>query len=245
MPTARTELLRLLHECGAGKSIGPSEVARALDPQNWRARLDDVCHAAQRMVARRDIVVTEEGPDGDDASNGDDSPSVRYRLADKVLAIDAYRGIDFRKRPELYRVGRGEQGVLTAEPYKSELLPLWRFRTPDVARESSEALVTAFERYRDARDYVGMDMARKYLQMGYTRSRRYANHPSGKKYGDDGEVLPRADEPVKAQCAGIFYDAWQKVARDSVYKAWRCVQGAGGAAKKRRAPSTKDEDASG
>jgi hypothetical protein len=62
MPTARTELLRLLHECGAGKGIGPSEVARALDPQNWRARLDEVCHAAQRMVARLDGVDTEEEP---------------------------------------------------------------------------------------------------------------------------------------------------------------------------------------
>ena len=29
-----------------------------------------------------------------------------------------------------------------------------------------------------------MDMARKFLQMGYTRSRRYANHASGKKYSN-------------------------------------------------------------
>ena len=30
---------------------------------------------------------------------------------------------DFRKHPELYRVGVGEQGVLLAQPYKSEILP--------------------------------------------------------------------------------------------------------------------------
>lgn len=37
-------------------------------------------------------------------------------------------GIDYRKHPELYKVAKGEQGVLTVEPYKSEILPHWRFR---------------------------------------------------------------------------------------------------------------------
>ena len=41
---------------------------------------------------------------------------------------------DFRAHPELYRVGKGEQGVLLVEPYKGEILPHWRFRTPEVAR---------------------------------------------------------------------------------------------------------------
>jgi hypothetical protein len=30
-----------------------------------------------------------------------------------------FKRIDFRKQPELYRVGKGEQGVLLVEPYKS------------------------------------------------------------------------------------------------------------------------------
>ena len=29
--------------------------------------------------------------------------------------------IDYRLHPELYRVGKGEQGVLICEPYKSEI----------------------------------------------------------------------------------------------------------------------------
>jgi len=37
--------------------------------------------------------------------------------------IEDYTGIDFKKHPELYRIGIGEQGVLMAEPYKSEILP--------------------------------------------------------------------------------------------------------------------------
>ena len=39
-----------------------------------------------------------------------------------------------------------------------------------------------FLSYRAEDDFVGMDMARKFLQMGYTRARRYANHKSGRKY---------------------------------------------------------------
>ena len=43
--------------------------------------------------------------------------------------------LNFREHPALYRVGRGEQGVLLVEPYKSEILPHWRFATPELARE--------------------------------------------------------------------------------------------------------------
>jgi hypothetical protein len=96
-------------------------------------------------------------------------------------SIDFSR-IDFRKHPERYQIGRGEQGVLLVQPYKSELLPHWRFRTPIEARKSADALYRLFKEYGRAGDFVGMDIARKYLQMGFTRSRRYANHKSGRKY---------------------------------------------------------------
>ncbi|MCC5624981.1 DUF4385 family protein, partial [Nostoc sp. CHAB 5715] len=33
-----------------------------------------------------------------------------------------FKNINFRHHPELYRVGKGEQGVLLVEPYKSEIL---------------------------------------------------------------------------------------------------------------------------
>ena len=45
--------------------------------------------------------------------------------------------IDYRKNPHLYHIGRGQQGVLTCEPYKSELHPLWRFKTPEEAQLSA------------------------------------------------------------------------------------------------------------
>lgn len=129
--------------------------------------------------------------------------------------------INFRQNPELYRVGRGEQGVLLVEPYKSELLPLWRFRTPDIARHSASAIYAQFVRYRDDGDFVGMDMARKFLQMGYTRARRYANHRSGRKY-EPGTRQVRPQEPdwetsEKAESARIFYEHYLKAKGDPQY----------------------------
>jgi hypothetical protein len=133
-----------------------------------------------------------------------------------------YATINFREHPELYRVGRGEQGVLLVEPYKSELLPHWRFRTPELAQESAKTLYARFLAYRDVGDFVGMDMARKFLQMGYTRARRYANHRSGRKYDPaTGEVLPQeADWQTneKAESAQIFYTYYVKAKEDPVYK---------------------------
>jgi len=84
--------------------------------------------------------------------------------------------VDYRAHPDSYRVGRGEQGVLICRPYKDELVGLWRFRTADEAEESSKAITAKFHRYVDAGEFVGADMARKFLQMGFTRARRYANY---------------------------------------------------------------------
>jgi hypothetical protein len=97
---------------------------------------------------------------------------VPKKKSDKTGYADQYRGIDFRREPERYRIGRGEQGVLIAEPYKSELLPHWRFATPEKAQASAEKIFQMFLDYKEQEDFVGMDMARKFLQMGFTRSRR-------------------------------------------------------------------------
>jgi hypothetical protein len=126
--------------------------------------------------------------------------------------------INFRTHPEFYRVGKGEQGVLLVEPYKSEILPHWRFKTPQIARRSASKIYRMFLDYKAKDDFVGMDMARKFLQMGYTRSRRYANHKSGRKYAAGSKKeLPREEDPVKAESARIFYEKWQKAKVDKKY----------------------------
>jgi hypothetical protein len=129
-----------------------------------------------------------------------------------------FENIDFRKHPELYRIGRGEQGVLLVEPYKSEILPYWKFKTPEIARKSADKIYGMFLEYKARQDFVGMDMARKFLQMGYTRSRRYANHRSGQKYKQSTrEVLAREEDPVKAVSAKLFYEKWKKAREDREY----------------------------
>jgi hypothetical protein len=129
-----------------------------------------------------------------------------------------FKRIDFREHPELYRVGKGEQGVLLVEPYKSEILPHWRFKTPEIAKRSSNKIYKMFLDYKAKDDFVGMDMARKFLQMGYTRSRRYANHKSGRKYREGSkEVLTREEDTVKAESARIFYEKWKKAREDKKY----------------------------
>ncbi|TSJ41051.1 DUF4385 domain-containing protein [Mucilaginibacter corticis] len=140
--------------------------------------------------------------------------------------------IDYRRQPELYRVGKGEQGVLVCEPYKSEIGPHWRFRTPQIAKESSEQIFQLFESYLKAGDFVGADMARKYLQMGYTRSRRYANYKGGKKYDetDNYRQLERGTgEAGKAASAGIFYERWKAAEANEQYarlkKQWKDERG--------------------
>jgi Domain of unknown function (DUF4385) len=143
---------------------------------------------------------------------------------DKTGYADQYRDIDFRRHPERYRIGRGEQGVLIAEPYKSELLPHWRFATPEQAQASAEKIHQIFLDHREQEDFVGMDMARKFLQMGFTRSRRYANHASGKKYDGDGQVRPQdehSEDSPKAESARIFHRFYRKAAEDSTYQRLR------------------------
>lgn len=141
-----------------------------------------------------------------------------------------YTTLDLRRQPELYRVGVGEQGVLLVEPYKAEILPHWKFATPEKARESTQAIRALFDRYLDDDDFVGADLARKFLQMGFTRARRYANHRGGRKYAPSGEELPRSvEDEVKAESAKIFFEAWKEAEAVPRYaalkKAWKHERG--------------------
>lgn len=143
-----------------------------------------------------------------------------------------FANLNFRDRPDLYRIGKGEQGVLLVEPYKSEILPYWRFKTPEIASKSSDKIYQIFLEYLEQNDFVGADMARKFLQMGYKRSRRYANHKSGKKYRTNPQkaesktaekearqdILPWDIDPIKAQSAEIFKAKWQQAKTNYKYQ---------------------------
>ena len=130
--------------------------------------------------------------------------------------------IDYRNHPELYLVGKGEQGVLICEPYKSEIGRFWRFKTEEIARESSETIYRQFLSYTAQGEFVGADMARKFLQMGYTRARRYANYKGGKKYDKDNDYQQLAigtGESEKAKAASVFYEKWKLAEANAAYRA--------------------------
>lgn len=78
---------------------------------------------------------------------------------------------------------------------------------------------------------MGVDMARKFLQMGYTRSRRYANHKSGRKYKINpqkagsaeaekqvrNKILSYEVDPIKAESANIFKQKWIQAKTNEKY----------------------------
>jgi len=141
-----------------------------------------------------------------------------------------YKRLDFtdEETRKLYRIGRGEQGVLLVRPYTNDICAHWRFKTPEIAKKSAQKIYEMYLDYRDQEDFIGMDMCRKFLEMGFTRSRRYANHRTGKKYDNEGNVRPQ--EPDHATChfaksATIFKKTRDVVAKSASYvsmrKQWR------------------------
>ena len=139
-----------------------------------------------------------------------------------------YKNILFRPNDIRYRIGRGEQGVLLVRPYTDVICRHWRFKTLKEAKVSSQKIFDMYLDYRIMKDFVGMDMCRKFLEMGFTRARRYANHKDGKKYGKDGKVLPQEKDwatSEKAKSAKRFKEFRDLVTQDEFYismrKEWR------------------------
>ena len=76
-----------------------------------------------------------------------------------------------------------------------------------------------------------MDMARKFLQMGMTRAKRYANHKGGKKYAvggkGNGEMLDGDSEGWKGsegwkekdEASRIFKKVWEQARTSKGYQA--------------------------
>ena len=139
-----------------------------------------------------------------------------------------YKNILFRPNDIRYRIGRGEQGVLLVRPYTDVICRHWRFKTLKEAIVSSQKIFDMYLDYRIQKDFVGMDMCRKFLEMGFTRARRYANHKDGKKYGKDGKILPQEKDwatSEKAKAATRFKQFRDLVTQDEFYismrKQWR------------------------
>ena len=139
-----------------------------------------------------------------------------------------YKNIMFTPNDRRYRIGRGEQGVLLVRPYTDDICKHWRFKTPEEAVVSSIKILHMYHTYKGEEDFVGMDMCRKFLEMGFTRARRYANHKDGKKYDAKGNIKPQEPDALtslKARSARIFKEVRDRVTSDPIYqkmrKLWR------------------------
>ena len=145
-----------------------------------------------------------------------------------------YKELDFtdEETRKLYRIGRGEQGVLLVRPYTNDICAHWRFKTPEIAKKSAAKIYEMYLTYRDKKDFIGMDMCRKFLEMGFTRARRYANHNSGRKYKKGTkEILPQEEDHATskyAHSAKIFKHVRDIVAKSDDYvtmrKKWRASE---------------------
>ena len=138
-----------------------------------------------------------------------------------------YKNTLFEPNDIRYRIGRGEQGVLLVRPYTNDICKYWKFKTPYIAQQSAQKIFDLYLGYRVKKDFVGMDMCRKFLEMGFTRARRYANHKDGKKY-KNGKILPQEKDALtsqKAISARIFKTYRDLCTTDEYYiqlrKKWR------------------------
>ena len=145
-----------------------------------------------------------------------------------------YKKINFKdpKNRKLYRIGRGEQGVLLVRPYTNFICRYWRFKTLKETIYSSTRIKMLYNYFRAKKDFIGMDMCRKFLEMGFTRARRYANHKDGKKY-KNGKILPQEPDALtseKAKSASRFKKIRDIVTHDPIYikmrKMWRELENA-------------------
>ena len=139
-----------------------------------------------------------------------------------------YKNTLFKPNDKRYRIGRGEQGVLLVRPYTNDICKYWRFKTLKEAMVSSQKIFDMYLDYRIKKDFVGMDMCRKFLEMGFTRARRYANHKDGKKYDKNGDKIPQEKDwatSEKAKSATRFKQFRDLVTQDEFYismrKEWR------------------------
>ena len=139
-----------------------------------------------------------------------------------------YKNTMFEPNDPRYRIGRGEQGVLLVRPYTNDICKHWKFKTPYIAQQSAQKIFDLYLGYRCKKDFVGMDMCRKFLEMGFTRARRYANHKDGKKYDKKGNIRPQEKDwatSEKAMAAKVHKEYRDRVTKDAKYismrKMWR------------------------
>ena len=82
---------------------------------------------------------------------------ITNRLTSRILTLARSIGLE-----------EGSKGVLLVRPYTDDICAHWRFVDEPTARKSSTKIYQMFLEFKTKRDFIGMDMARKFLEMGFT-----------------------------------------------------------------------------
>lgn len=110
---------------------------------------------------------------------------------------------DYEAQPERYPLDMDDEQALDIAPYANRLLPYWRYGTNSEAALSAAQLYEWVMRYKEAGDFVGMDVARRLLRLGMTRARQ--THPA-QTFNPAGPMQPTA--------AAIFSKTFHMVNND-------------------------------
>ena len=83
-----------------------------------------------------------------------------------------YKSLDFTdaETRKLYRIGRGEQGVLLVRPYTDDICAHWRFVNETAARKSSAKIYEMFLGFKTKGDFIGYGHGEKVLGNGFYES---------------------------------------------------------------------------
>ena len=84
--------------------------------------------------------------------------------------------INYQENPFLYTYTDDCKGMYTCNPYKEELLQLWKFLKKDSASQTAKDLYSYFLKMLEKKDFVGADLARKYILAGSKKKLLSSRH---------------------------------------------------------------------
>lgn len=109
------------------------------------------------------------------------------------------------------------------EPYRSDVLPFWALKNAGLTTVSAEKIYLLFLRYKQLKDFSGMEIAKKLLYSGFVHLRQpthKATHDRASLQGDQPlpfkiRLVPKLD--YKNQAARFFFGKYMRARLDPLY----------------------------
>ena len=121
-----------------------------------------------------------------------------------------HRDTNYEAHPERYPLDMDDEQALDVAPYASRIVPFWRYRSTAEASTSAAQLYELYTRYKEANDFVGMDVVRRLLRLGLKYARNLAPDPA---------LPPNA--PLQPTPAAIFSKTFRMVDNDPDFASMR------------------------